>query len=558
MTEIARVKNQLINRRSIFRMGSAAAVGSGAVLASAGEAQATSSLSALRKEPAQELSPASGEVIPPPVRVPVLTISDMWPSAHNDYSIAWAQGDIAYGVSRSGSTYKSIDGGKTWVFLGSNSIMPAQRGMWIRLASGTHITILNSLPLQIGRSTNDGANFSSVKTLEPNELSLTAQSWCQDEVTGYIYLGIYQITDSFKTINIYRSADDGATWTVWYAFPGIASNDPQKIRHIHGVQYDPFSRRVYFMVGDNEDAAGIYRVTADGSTVEKVVTKATAGHNARAIGLMCFPDYLVWASDSQPLGYLVRMPRSEIGKTNPQVERIYQLNSSGWGSICAAKDMSEWICFSSGESTPANPIDRNAHAYYVTNNGATIYELGAMSSQSASRTPVFHPVGQASLHDGQTLWMQTKDFFPEAFFRASISKSSAQIARPSPGPRVYAWESSSSGLVSIPTGSNTITPFMRARVPISARTLYVHDAEIRTVSGSGTAPRLQIIRTDNGSVLMETSGSIRVGAARREADEFVLQLPGLPSDVDLEFRIVGRDPATVFSVTARITFAFGY
>lgn len=549
----------LLRRRSVFRLGSAVAVGTGAILANSSEASAAP---LPMKDSRQALATVSAwpstEAMPAPIRVPVLAISDMWPSAANDYSITWAQGDVAYAVSRSGATHKSIDGGRTWTFLGTSSIRPGHRGMWLRLASGNHITILSSAPLQIGRSTNDGATFTSVKSLGPNELTLTAQSWCQDEVTGHIYLGVYQTTDTFSGINVYRSKDDGATWAIWYTFPGIASTHPQKIRHIHGVQYDPFSQRVYIMAGDNEEAAGIYRVTADGSSVEKVVTKSTAGHNARAIAIMCFPEYLVWASDSQPLGYLVRMPRSEIGKANPLIERVYQLNSSGWGSVCASKDLTEWICFSSGEASPATPIDRNAHAYYVGSNGATVYELGAMSAQTTSRTPVFHPIGQASLHDGLSMWIQTKDFYPEAFFRASLSISTGQITRPQPGPRVYAWETCSSGLVSIKPGANTIAPFMRARVPLSARTLFVHDAEIRMLSGSGVSPRLQIVRIDTGAVLMDTSGSIRVGPARREADEYVVRVAGLPSDIDLEFRIVGKDPLNAFSGTARVTFAFGF
>jgi hypothetical protein len=377
-------------------------------------------------------------------------------------------------------------------------------------------------------------------------------------VTGYIYLGVYQTTDAFTGIRLFRSTDDGATWTAWYTFPGIAGTDPEKIRHIHGVQYDPISQRVYVMTGDNEPAAGIYRVTADGSTLEKVVTKATAGHDARSIGMMWFPDYIVWATDSQPLGYIVSMARSEIGKASPVVERVYQLNSSGWGSIRASSDNTEWICFSSGESSPATPIDRNAHAYWVADNGATVYEVGSMSSQSASVTPTFHPVGQAYLHDGQSMWFQSKDFFPEVFFRASLSKSTTQIAQPAHGPRVYAWESAGSGPQAIPAGVNVNTVFHRARVPLSATTLYVHDAEIRTWSGTGTAPRVQVIRVDNSAVLIDTSGSIRVGSARREADEFVTKVTGLPADVDLEFRIQSKDAANAFTGAARVVFGFGY
>lgn len=185
-----------------------------------------------------------------------------------------------------------------------------------------------------------------------------------------------------------------------------------------------------------------------------------------------------------------------------------------------------------------------------------------MSSQSASVTPTFHPVGQAYLHDGQSMWFQSKDFFPEVFFRASLSKSTTQIAQPAHGPRVYGWQpavfSPKDTTANIPAGVNVNTPFHRARVPLSATTLYVHDAEIRTWAGAGTAPRLQVIRVDNSAVLLDTSGSIRVGSARREADEYVTKVTGLPADVDLEFRIQSKDAANAFTGSARVVFAFGY
>jgi hypothetical protein len=71
------------------------------------------------------------------------------------------------------------------------------------------------------RSTDDGATWASVLTMPgPNiKRLLGPQSVAQDPVTNYLYLVEYTTVVASTTADIWRSADNGATWAVWKSMP---------------------------------------------------------------------------------------------------------------------------------------------------------------------------------------------------------------------------------------------------------------------------------------------------------------------------------------------------
>ena len=107
---------------------------------------------------------------------------------------------------------------------------------------------------------------------------LGVQSIAVDQNTGYVYWGEYSTDASKGTINVWRSTDDGATWTVFHAFDSTldGGSGAGHIRHVHGVQWDPISERIWVTVGDSEDDAGIYRVNSGGTDLEAVVVNAAS------------------------------------------------------------------------------------------------------------------------------------------------------------------------------------------------------------------------------------------------------------------------------------------
>ncbi|MCL0090489.1 hypothetical protein M1O13_00585 [Dehalococcoidia bacterium] len=59
----------------------------------------------------------------------------------------------------------------------------------------------------------------------------------------YVYYGEYIINPKRKEVNVFRT-EDGVHWESVYCFP------EKTIRHIHVLQYDPFSNKIWFSTGD--------------------------------------------------------------------------------------------------------------------------------------------------------------------------------------------------------------------------------------------------------------------------------------------------------------------
>src|SRR5690606_3357423 len=135
------------------------------------------------------------------------------------------------------------------------------------------------------------------------------------------------------------------------------SGDPDRVRHIHAVEWDHISQRIVIMTGDPEPAAGIYRVNAAGTGVEpwllnrQITNLSVLGfetpynQSARAIGFMPFDDYIAYAADSA-LRAIVRVPRAALttdGTTNVEAEITYHVNSTAWFAAKASSDGSRWV-----------------------------------------------------------------------------------------------------------------------------------------------------------------------------------------------------------------------
>ena len=201
----------------------------------------------------------------------------------------------------------------------------------------------------IRRSTTYGASFTDVVAAQTNVEYLGPTSICQDPVTGFLYLGEYVSASAATTptFKISKSIDDGATWTTFKTFSRDAfANPTTAVRHCHGIQWDQHSSRMYFLTGDNEDASGIYRLNADGTDLEPILTKVS--QSALSMVATCSRDYVL--PELYCLGprrngraWLVRMNRDQIGATTPVVERVAHLQSTSWYTVRTKTDGTEWL-----------------------------------------------------------------------------------------------------------------------------------------------------------------------------------------------------------------------
>lgn len=417
-----------------------------------------------------------------PVRVPTLVITDRHPNhltAHLD--IVWADessGEV-YAMAFDAYLYKSDDGGRTWRRLPGRTANIAN-GVFLKTQAGTLLLASGNRPPHIQRSTDDSETWTTRMTMRADTVSMGPQSWTQNPVTGFIYLGEYQTPNSgFTEIRVSYSTDDGETWSTLHAFPGPATSDPHRIRHIHSIVSDPIGGRTYILAGDSEQASGIYRISEDGHSVEPWLTNAdVTGHTdgARSIGMMFFPDYIAWGVDGSAAA-IMRVPRAHADNPAGHHEYIYKLNATAWWTTRASNDNTRWLISASNEPGSAQ-IDDSAHLYAVEDGGATVYELAAMPSDATSFASIA-PVGQAEMH-GDTFWLRGHGFPNRWAVRGRLAYGTTGITPPSRDAPVITTRSS--GRVALSPEQPTAR-FARIRVTVQCPVLYIWDWGVTGYTG---------------------------------------------------------------------------
>lgn len=360
-------------------------------------------------------------------RKPLLLIDRSFPNAGCSHKIVWSAGNELWGYGADYSLRKSLDGGASWGPALSNGAASLARwavdGLFLKTSAGSLITTSHPNALtepKIIRSIDGGVTWSDVVAAQSNILYLGSTSLCQDPVTGYLYLTEYVTVNAATqaTWKIKRSTDDGATWTTFHTFQRDAvANPTTAVRHGHSVQWDPIGLRIWFLCGDAEQAAGLYRVNSGGTDVEPVITNAqinnAAGQYAGAVGVMFFPNYVAWGVDQVSDSHLLRMARSQIGQPSPVVETLGRLQSTAWYTCRVASDSSEWLMFVSNE-VGVGRVDPAIHIYRVADDGAMMDEVLTLPTKNDTAIIRAYAVGsplQAGAAEG-VVWIGTNTTMP--------------------------------------------------------------------------------------------------------------------------------------------------
>jgi hypothetical protein len=274
----------------------------------------------------------------------------------------------------------------------------------------------NSAP-KIIRSTDGGVTWADVVPAKTNVDYLGATNICQDPVTGYLYIAEYvTATAAAKaTREILRSTDDGATWVAFHMFQRDAAAYPTTaVPHGHAVQWDTVAQRIYFLTGDAEAAAGVYRVNSAGTGIEKVVLngETQGGNLATAVGIMFFPNYIEWGMDQTSDSWLLRMHRNQIGAAVPAlVEKIGRVQSTAWYT-CRVTSDNEWLMAVSNE-TSVGRVDATVHIYRVADDAATMDEILTIPTPNDSTFSMAYPIGSPlQSHAAGVVWLGTNVKMP--------------------------------------------------------------------------------------------------------------------------------------------------
>lgn len=352
---------------------------------------------------------------------------------------------------------------------------------------------------------------------------------------------------------LWRSTDHGATWEIFHTWPRPITGLEGSITHIHGVQYDPFGQDIYIMTGDGTASTGLWRV--EGDTCIPALTNGmlpSGWHDApRAIALMFFPDYVAWGSDSTSNPYIFRIPRTALGVDPSKLERGPRMSSTSWGTARASEDGSRWVMFSSDEAFPSHAADRMAHIYAVEDQGATVYEVGAISSQSTGGVTTLQPLSPAH-HFSDHFWVG---------MRTGSSRHGAWKARLGYGGQTIPWptrsfvplmQSQSSGRVEVPPA--TSKTFGVTRAPVYATRLAVYESTILELT-SGNSGNVTVEVVADG-VVVYTSGRISNRHQSRAEHGGPLATIKLAGHQTVEFRVSNTHPGTPMTTVAAVTFAW--
>lgn len=502
-----------------------------------------------------------GGSVPRPQRAPVVTIEKSFPNQADRVNLVWteSEGATLYGIGYDGGFMKSTDAGKTWVRRAYLNWGPGYSGCFLKTSTGTLLTFDGSFDGLVGirRSTDDGATWTVVHPGRANTNPLGSQGWDIDPVTGYIYYGEYNSGGAFPENRaiLWRSTDDGATWTEFASF-NTTTGAPDKVSHIHAVQWDHVAARMVVCVGDSSPKTGLYRVNAAGTGVEPIVTNDMLAAEfldaPRSIGIMPFPDYIVWGSDSTTNPWIFRMARTEIGKPAPVIERLYRLNSTAWWTCRASADGSRWVLSASQEHVPTQ-IDKQVHLYAVEDQGATIYEVGALAvTDDTLPAGSLQPVGLARIH-GNRFSIATRGVGRSAAWQCRLAYGGPNLPWPEPLPPVAAQMTFSSGRVEIPAAGEVI--FGGTIVPSIGRRLCIFETSAVLLAGPAGSLRVDVRRK------AAPTGFVHRGLLPSERQNQHLEMAGpiatyvsTASD-ELEF-VVRNLGASTATATAAVTFGF--
>ncbi len=210
----------------------------------------------------------------------------------------------------------------------------------------TDRTILAVANRQIFRIKGD--EVSTVHTFQKGFGPLR-KGWCED-IYGNCYFGEYFLNNKRDFgVRLFKSEDNGRIWNV------ISSLD--NIRHIHSVQFDPYSKNVWMCTGDKDNESNIM-FSEDGG--ETWVIIAAGNQMFRTLSLIFTKKHVYWGTDIPTRqNYICRYVR-----TNETIEKLIQVDGPVHYSTTLGNKFKLFATTVEGNSEGiSSQWDENAHIW---------------------------------------------------------------------------------------------------------------------------------------------------------------------------------------------------
>ncbi len=190
-------------------------------------------------------------------------------------------------IDSSGNVWLYTEDGDGWTIVGATTFAAQVAGISFLFADSRGYLFFCSTVTNyniIYRSTDDGANWTSVKTFP---LTTDSGAPIAEDDAGNLYVGTYgSLGAGSNSCKLYKSTDGGANWT------DISANMPSTpARHIHGCWWDDFRKLLFVTHGD---AGASSRIFVSG---DRGATFSTWTNSAQGTAMAFSPDYVFYTAD---------------------------------------------------------------------------------------------------------------------------------------------------------------------------------------------------------------------------------------------------------------------
>lgn len=310
--------------------------------------------------------------------------------------------------------------------------------------------------------------------------------------------------------------------------------------------------------GDVVPNAGLWRVNASGTDLEPIVTNGMLDSSfldaPRAIGFIPFENYLAWASDSSTNPYIFRMARTEIGKPQPKIERMYKLNSTAWWSCKASDDGKTWVISASNEFDGS--IDNQVHLYAVTDEGETVWEVATIPTNSNSPAGSLMPISTPELH-GDDFYLTTRGFDDKYTWHFNLGMGFGSVVRPTPRPPYnFTQTINTNGEIELQPNEEFIMG--TTRTSLNENFLYVFELYGHETDEGGVSPATRVfvrVAGESEELLSLTTWRRSYRSAYRYNQAMEVLRQQLPNNTTIEFGIRNAHGSATKKVMAHVVFA---
>jgi hypothetical protein len=189
---------------------------------------------------------------------------------------------------------------------------------------------------------------------------------------GTAYLGEYPLDDT--TPRVLRSEDEGRNWHPHVALPSV--------RHVHGVQRDPYTGDRWVTTGDRGDECCIGRLV-DG----EFRPVGRGGQEWRAVELSFTPSAVLWGVDSPSVAAnrIYRLERAAFDAPDPEPTPVFETDGSVYYSAAWDGETARWVAFSTAVETAPDRTASDGDVGADDVGAATATVVAASSASSFTR-----------------------------------------------------------------------------------------------------------------------------------------------------------------------------